>query len=555
MSNNEPIDRIRKKRREWEEGPLKEALGKQGEREAAFTTISNIPLQRLYTPADLQDRDFDYLDSLGFPGEWPYTRGIDPLMYRGRLWARSQYCGYGMAEDSNQRIKYLLEQGGTGFYVALDLPTQCGYDSDHVLAEGEVGRVGVAIDSLEDMEILLRGVPLDKVDEIRTTAMAIGPLMLALFIGAIERLGYSCEDVSVKIQNDVLKEYVARGTQIFSPRRGLEWAVDTIEYCAKAIPNWSPISIAGGHMRSAGATVVQELAFTLSNAIAYLETATARGLGVDDFASQIEFLINANTVDLFEEVAKLRATRRLWASILRERFNAQNPESLKTRLNSFTSGGPLTAQEPLNNIVRITIQTLALALAGSQYLSLASYDEPVSIPSQEAAKIALRTSQIIAYETGVASVADPLGGSYYVESLTCEIEKMVRLLMEEIESKGGSVAAIENGYYRDEIFREAYNYQKDVETGKRVVVGVNMFRTEDYPSFEAFKIDPSTEDKQLKRLRDLKSRRDNNAVRSALVNLENAASSSKNTVPALIDAVKAYATVGEICDTLRQVWQ
>lgn len=554
MFDKNTLENTKKTQEKWEQGLLKESLKKQGERSPHFQTWSELPVKRIYTPLDLEERGLDYATDIGFPAEFPNVRGIEPTMYRGKLWERVQYSGFGLAEDTNKRIKYLLEQGQTGFYIALDLPTQVGYDPDNPLARGEVGKVGMSIASLEDMEKLFEGIDLAAVSQIRTTAMATGPIMTALFLAVADKKGISPRSFTIRMQNDVLKEFVARGTCLFPVKPSLKFAVDVVEYCAKNLPHWSPISIAGVHMRLAGANAVQELAFTMANAIAYIESTMKRGLNVDDFAPQMDVLMGVATLEFFEEIAKLRALRKLWAHILRDRFGAKKPDSCRLHVNSFASGQVSTAQEPLNNIVRIGIETLALALAGSQDIGVSSYDEPLCTPSEEAARVALRTSQIVAYETGVTNVVDPLGGSYYLESLTDELFKQAFELLKKIDNMGGALAAIEKGFYHQEISRSSYRDQKRVESGDRVIVGVNKFVSTEQARVKPFVIRPEVEPKQLERVKQLKAKRDNSKVAKALQGVREAAKKDENTIPSITEAVKVYATVGEISDALRSVW-
>ncbi len=556
MYDKKELDNIKKARGKWEKGILAESLDKQKERRDHFQTWSGIPVNRIYTPLDMEERNLDYVNDIGFPGEFPNVRGIEPSMYRSHLWERVQLSGFGLAEETNKRIKYLIDQGQTGFYIALDLPTQIGYDPDNPLARGEVGKVGVSIASLDDMERLFDGIDLSTVSQVRTTAMAIGPIMLALFLAVAEKKGISPSSFIVRLQNDALKEFAARGTCLFPVKPSLKFAVDVIEYCNNNLPHWSPLSIAGVHMRLGGCTAVQELAFTLANAIAYIESSLERGLDVDVLAPQLDILMGCATLEIFEEVAKVRALRKMWSTILRERFGAVNPESFRLRINSFASGLVSTAQEPLNNIVRIGIETLTLALAGSQDIGVSSYDEPICTPSPEAAHIALRTSQIVAYETGVTSVVDPLGGSYYIESLTDELVKQASELLNKVDKMGGAIAAIESGFFKREIARSAYNDQKRVENGDRVIVGVNKFASTSakQSGFKPFTISQEAEIKQNERMKQLKANRDNNKVSLALEGVREAARNDRNTVLPILEAVRTYATIGEISDALRDVW-
>ncbi|RLC77669.1 MAG: methylmalonyl-CoA mutase, partial [Chloroflexi bacterium] len=461
---------ISEHKQQWEQTTLEKSLTRFPERREQFETLSSIPVERLYTPADVET---DYLDDLGFPGQPPFTRGVQPTMYRGRFWTMRQYAGYATAEESNRRYKYLLEQGQTGLSVAFDLPTQIGYDSDHPLAEGEVGKVGVAISSLEDMETLFDGIPLDKVST-SMTINAPAAVLLAMYIAVAKQQGVEPEKLRGTIQNDILKEYVARGTYIFPPRPSMRLITDTFAYCGARLPRWNTISISGYHIREAGSTAVQEVAFTLANGIAYVRAAIDVGLDVDDFAPRLSFFFNAHN-NLFEEAAKFRAARRLWASIMQERFGARNPRSWKMRFHTQTAGCTLTAQQPDNNVARVTLQALAAVLGGTQSLHTNSRDEALSLPTEESVQIALRTQQIIAHESGAADTIDPLAGSYFVEHLTDEIERRSREYIEAIDSMGGALAAIEQGYIQQEIQDSAYRYQKEIERRDRIVVGVNRF--------------------------------------------------------------------------------
>lgn len=523
---------------------------KTPERYEKFLTGSNLEVNRLYTPLDVQE--MDYMRDLGFPGEYPFTRGIQPTMYRGRLWTMRQYAGFGTAEESNKRYKYLLSQGQTGLSVAFDLPTQIGYDSDHPLAQGEVGKVGVAIDSLKDMETLFDEIPLDKVST-SMTINAPAAILLAMYIAVAEKQGVSPDKLSGTIQNDILKEYVARGTYIFPPEPSMRLITDIFEFCSKHVPKWNTISISGYHIREAGATAVQEVAFTLANGIAYVEAAIKAGLDVDEFAPRLSFFFNAHN-DLLEEVAKFRAARRLWAKIMKERFKAKNPKSMMLRFHTQTAGSTLTAQQPDNNIVRVTIQALAAVLGGTQSLHTNSRDEALALPTEESVRIALRTQQIIAYESGVTETIDPLAGSYYVEHLTNLIEQKAMEYINKIDELGGAPKAIEKGYIQQEIQESAYRYQQEVESGRRIVVGVNKFQIEEEPPKNLLKVDPEVERIQKEKLSQLKATRDNLAVKNALEELTKKAASSDNLMPAIITCVKTYATLGEICDALRRVF-
>ncbi len=527
---------------------VEKANEKHPERKKQFVTGSNAPINRVYTPLD--QKDFDYVKQLGLPGEFPFTRGVQPTMYRGRLWTMRQYAGFGTAEESNKRYKYLLEQGQTGLSVAFDLPTQIGYDSDHPLSEGEVGKVGVAIDSLEDMEVLFDGIPLDKVST-SMTINAPASVLLAMYIVVAEKQGVSAEKLNGTIQNDILKEYIARGTYIFPPEPSMRLITDIFEYCSKNVPNWNTISISGYHIREAGATAVQEVAFTLADGIAYVEAAIRAGLDVDEFAPRLSFFFNSHN-DLFEEVAKFRAARRVWAYIMRERFGAKNPKSWMLRFHTQTAGSTLTAQQPDNNIIRVTIQALAAVLGGTQSLHTNSRDEALALPTEEAVRIALRTQQIIAYESGVAETVDPLAGSYYIESLTDRIEKEALQYLKHIDDLGGAVKAIEQGYIQKEIQDSAYQWQMDVEKGERIIVGLNKFQIEEKPPKGLLRVDPAVGERQKERLSALRARRNNNMVISALASLRNTARGTENLMFPILDAVRAYATLGEICEVLRE---
>jgi len=523
------------------------------EPEKTIATLSGIPVKRVYTPADLEEIGFNYEKDLGEPGQYPYARGIDPEMYRRDLWVMGQYAGFGSAEEANERYKFILAQGGTGFSIALDLPTQIGLDSDHPLSQGEVGKIGVAIDSLRDMEIIFDGIPLDRVRHIRTSACSIGPIALAMFLAVMEKQGVSPQHCSIILQNDVLKEYPVRGTQIFPPRPALKFAVDSMEYCARELPNWQPIMISGYHFRDAGANAIQEIAFTYANAIAYIEETLKRGIPIDQFAPSIRLHFCAS-MELFEEIAKLRAGRRMWARLMKERFEAKDPRSWIFRHHSGTLGGNLTAQQPLNNIVRVTIEALSAILGGSQSLRTSSMDEAYAIPTEEAERLAIRTQQIIAYESGITKTVDPLGGSYFIESLTSQMEEGANRYLQRIEAMGGAVAAIESGFIQREVDENAYRVQKEIEEGKRVIVGLNKFRTEEKVSIKTFKSNPQTTGRQIERLKKVKAERNRASVQAALAEVEKAAQREENTVLPILRAVKAYATVGEICDVLRSVW-
>jgi len=523
------------------------------EKKKEFQTASSIPVKEVYTPSDLGEMGFDYTRDIGLPGTYPFVRGVFKEMYRGNLWIMGQYSGYGTAEESNRRYKYLIEQGATGFSIALDLPTQIGYDSDHPMAQGEVGRVGVAIDSLKDMEILFDGIPLNRVRQIRTTANAIGPIFIALFLAIAERQGISPLDFSILFQNDVLKEYVARGTYIFPPKPSVRLCTDVIEYCSTHLPDWIPINFCGYHLREAGCTAVQEIAFTFTNAIAYVESAIDRGLPIDQFAPKLTCMFSGG-IDLFEEIAKFRAARKIWAKLMKERFGAKDPMSQSLRIFCFTAGSPLTIQQPLNNIVRVTLEALGAVLGGVQIMATSSYDEGYATPSHEAATIALRTQQIIAYESGVIHTADPLGGSFFIERLTREIEERVWKYIEKIDGMGGAITAIENRFFQNEIEEAAHRYQKRIENREAIVVGVNEFKSSDVKEIETLKVNPEVEEKQIKNLLAMKKGRDQQKVKRCLSVLKHVVQEGGNVIPATFEAIKAYATIGEICDTLKEVF-
>jgi len=527
-----------------------ELLERRPERKKSFQTLSDIPVERVYTP--LSESRLDCLEDLGFPGTYPYTRGVQPTMYRGRFWTMRQYAGFASAEESNKRYKYLLEQGQTGLSVAFDLPTQIGYDSDHPLAQGEVGKVGVAIDSLMDMEALFSGIPLEKVST-SMTINAPAAVLLAMYVETAAKQGVSPEKLKGTIQNDILKEYAARGTYIFPPVPSMRIITDIFAFCSQHIPRWNTISISGYHIREAGSTAVQEVAFTLANGIAYVEAALRAGLKVDDFAPRLSFFFNAH-MDFFEEIAKFRAARRLWARIMKERFDAKSPKSLMLRFHTQTAGCTLTAQQPQNNVMRVTLQALSAVLGGTQSLHTNSMDEAFSLPSEEAVQIALRTQQVIAYESGVPNTVDPLGGSFYVERLTDEIEARAQRYLDQIDENGGAVAAIEQGFIQKEIQESAYAYQRAVESGQQVVVGLNKFQQEEVPLRNFLRVEPAVKASQEAKLKQLKGRRQNTAVGEALAKLKDCAKGTDNLMPPIMEAVKCYATLGEVCDTLRAVF-
>ena len=520
------------------------------ERKEKFTTLSGIPLERVYTHDAVVDSERE--ESIGFPGEYPFTRGIYPTMYRGRLWTMRQYAGFGSAVESNQRYRYLLSKGQAGLSVAFDLPTQIGMDSDHPLALGEVGKVGVAIDSLEDMETLFDGIPLEKVST-SMTINATAAILLCLYVAVAKRQGASLQKLSGTVQNDVLKEYIARGTYIYPVRPAMRIVTDIFSWCRDHLPKWNTISISGYHIREAGSTAVQEVAFTLADGIAYVQAALDAGLSVDEFAPQLSFFFNAHN-DLLEEIAKYRAARRLWAGIMAERFGAKDPRSLMLRFHAQTAGSSLTAQQPENNIVRVAIQALAAVLGGCQSLHTNSMDEALALPTEDAALIALRTQQILANETGVTNTVDPVAGSYAIESLTNEIESLASDYLSKIDKMGGMLRAIEAGFIQGEIQKAAYEFQRAVEKKERIVVGVNDFVAEEPRTIPTLRIDADIERAQIARLSALRAKRDSALAKSALAELQRRAATSENLLPAILAAVEAYATVGEISDSLRRVF-
>ncbi|MDP2873448.1 MAG: methylmalonyl-CoA mutase family protein [Bacillota bacterium] len=537
-------------RARWEAGTLGKALARFPERSPGFSTASGLPIERLYTPQDVSG--LDYVRDLGFPGEFPFTRGVQPTMYRGRLWTMRQYAGFGTAEETNSRFRYLLDQGQTGLSIAFDLPTQMGYDSDHPLAEGEVGRVGVAVCTLSDMQVLFDGIPLDKV----TTSMTINApaaILLAMYLALAEEQGVPLDRLGGTVQNDVLKEYVARGTYIFPPRQSMRLVTDIFQFCSEHVPNWNTISISGYHIREAGATAVQEVAFTLANAAAYVQAAVERGLDVDSFAPRLSFFFNSHS-DFFEEVAKFRAARRLWARMMREQFGARDPRSWMLRFHTQTAGSTLTAQQPENNVVRVALQALAAVLGGTQSLHTNSKDEALALPSEDSVRTALRTQQVIAHEAGVADTIDPLAGSYFVETLTDRIEREAADYLERLSELGGAVEAIEGGFVQREIHESAYRFQREVEAGRHVIVGVNAFTTDEAPPSGLLRVDPAVEKAQLGRLSRVRAGRDGIAVRQALDAVRQGAAGTDNLVPLCLAAVKARATLGELCEVLRGVF-
>ncbi len=548
-SNGDTSAKLEHDLERWNATVLEKALKRGGEREQEFHTTSTVT-ERLYTPLDVAAVDYDR--DIGAPGEYPYTRGVQPTMYRGRLWSIRQYAGFGTAKESNERFKFLLSQGQSGLSVAFDLPTQIGMDSDDPNADAEIGQVGVAIDSLADMEEMFDGIPLDRVST-SMTINAPAPVLVAMYLAVAEKQGVPEGDVMGTAQNDVLKEYVARGTYIYPPRQSLRFAADLVTYCARHAPKFNSISVSGYHIRDAGSTAAQEMAFAFANAIAYIEACQRAGVGVDEVAPRISWIFNTHN-NFFEEVAKYRALRRMWARLLRERFGATDPNSWKLRTHIQTGGATLTAQQPENNIVRASIQALASVLGGVQSMALSCYDEALAIPTTDAQRIALRTQQIIAHETGVTDTVDPFGGSYYVEALTDELEKKAQEYIDRIEDIGGAVAAIETGYIQSEIQEAAVQQQQDIESGKRVVVGVNKFRAEGETPQTIFRVNTELAREQIERLKRVRRERDTAAAKAALTRLNEVARGEENLMPAVLDAVRAYATLGEICGELRAVW-
>ena len=549
MFDEKEVGEIKEEYKKWSD-ELEGKLAKRPERKAEFTNTSGIPLKRVCTPLDAAD--FDYMKEIGLPGEYPFTRGVQPTMYRGRLWTMRQYAGFATAEDTNRRYRFLLDQGQTGLSVAFDLPTQIGYDSDHPLAQGEVGKVGVTIDSLKDMEILFDQIPLDKV----STSMTINSpaaVLLAMYIAVAENQGIASKDLRGTIQNDILKEYSARGTYIFPPKPSMRIITDIFSFCSEKVPQWNTISISGYHIREAGSTAVQEVAFTLADGIAYVEAALEAGLDVDEFGPRLSFFFNAH-LDFLEEIAKFRAARRLWATIMRDRFKAKDPRSMMMRFHTQTAGCTLTAQQPKNNIVRVAFQALSAVLGGTQSLHTNSMDEAFALPGEEAVQIALRTQQLIGYESGVADTVDPLGGSYYIEELTEEIFNRAKEYIDKIDEFGGAASAIEQGFIQREIQDSAYRYQREIEKDERIVVGVNKFQVEEEGLKDLLRVNPAVRISQMERLKKLKSERDNTRVKNILSELTNTAKGKDNLMPIILDAVKAYATLGEICDALRVVF-
>jgi methylmalonyl-CoA mutase, N-terminal domain len=551
---NMNLEALKKKVQEaynnWDQNIYQKTIAKFPERKKNFTTQSFVPVKSLYTPLDINP-DY-YNERLGFPGQFPFTRGVQPSMFRGKFWTMRQYAGFGSAKESNERYRYLLAQGQSGLSVAFDLPTQIGYDSDDPMALGEVGKVGVAIDTLADMEILFDQIPLDKVST-SMTINAPASILLAMYIAVAEKQGVGRDKISGTIQNDILKEYFARGTYIFPPKPSMRLITNIFEFCGKEIPKWNTISISGYHIREAGSTAAQEVAFTLADGIAYVEAAIKAGLDVDEFAGQLSFFFNAHN-DLLEEVAKYRAARRLWAKIMKERFSAKKDKSQMLRFHTQTAGSTLTAQQTDNNIVRVTVQTLAAVLGGTQSLHTNSRDEALALPTQDSVKVALRTQQIIAYESGVANTIDPLAGSYYVESLTDQIEEEAEKYIGRIDAMGGMINAIEEGYVQTEIQKSSYHFHQEMERNERIVVGVNKFVDENDSPGELLKLNEQIQNNQIEFLNNIRAKRNIKEVDQKLAALKTAAAADTNLIPFIIDAVKSYASIGEICNTMRQVF-
>lgn len=550
MFENEKLSHMKENREKWEENVLNKSLSKKPESKKEFKSVSGAVVNRLYTPEDIEN--IDYESEIGYPGQYPFTRGYQPTMYRGKPWTMRMYAGFATAEESNERYKYLVDQGSTGLSVAFDLPTQIGYDSDHALAQGEVGKVGVAIDSLKDMEILFNGIPLDKVST-SMTINAPAAVLLAMYIAVAEKQGVSADKLRGTIQNDILKEYIARGTYIFPTEPSMRLITNIFEYCSKEVSKWNTISISGYHIREAGSTAAQEVGFTLADGIAYVEAAIKAGLDVDTFAPRLSFFFNSHN-DLFEEVAKFRAARRLWAKIMKERFNAKDEKSMMLKFHTQTAGCTLTAQQPDNNIVRVAMQALAAVLGGTQSLHTNSRDEALALPTTDSVTIALRTQQIIASETGVTNTIDPLAGSYFIEAKTKEIEEKAMEYITKIDDLGGAPRAIDLGYIQKEISDSAYQYQMEIESLDRIVVGVNKYQVEEAAPRGLLRVDPIVGEMQKKKINDVKEIRNNKAVEEKLISLKKACQGTENVMPFILDAVREYATLGEICGVMREVF-
>jgi len=550
MSEEKSLEKVKAGKEKWDQGSVQKTLSKAPERRKTFTSISNIPVERLYTPWDVAN--LDYGNDLGFPGEYPFTRGVQPTMYRGRFWTMRQYAGFGSAAESNERYRYLLQQGQTGLSVAFDLPTQAGYDSDHPLSMGEVGKVGVAIDSIEDMRVLFDSIPLDKV----TTSMTINApatVLLAMYLAIAEEQGVPFDKVGGTVQNDILKEITVRGQYIYPPKPSMRLTVDLIDYCFKNVPKWNSISISGYHIREAGSTAGQEMAFTLADGIAYVQACVERGMAVDSFAPRLSFFFNSFT-NVLEEVAKFRAGRRYWARVMKERFGAKDPRSMMMRYHVQTGGVTLTAQQPLNNVVRVALQAYAAALGGCQSLHTNSYDEALCLPTQDAVTVALRTQQIVAEESGAADTIDPLAGCYFVEAMTDKIEAEIDDYIKKIDAMGGTLTAIEQGFVQREIQNSAYRFQREIESTERVYVGINKYTMEEPPPTNLLKVDMSVGEVEEAKLKKMRAGRDAGKWKAALDHLREVSQSDQNVMPAVIEAVKAKATVGEICDVWRSIY-
>jgi len=550
MFEKEKIEEVKQERGRWEQTTLQNWLRQTRERKGEFHDHSGIAIKRVYTPEDI--KNMDYMQDLGFPGEYPFTRGVHATMYRGRLWTMRMFAGFGTATNTNKRFKYLLKEGESGLSTAFDYPTIMGYDSDHPMAMGEVGICGVAISSLRDMEVLFSGIPLNQV----TTSMTINgpaPMLLAMYVAVGDKEGVPREELGGTTQNDNLKEFFAQKLCIFPPKASVKLTTDIIEYCARHLPRWNPVSISGYHIREAGATALQELAFTLYDGISYVESTLERGLKVDDFAPRLSFFFASHN-DFCEEIAKFRAARRIWAKVMKERFHTKNPRSMWMRMHIQTSGCTLTAQQPLNNIIRTTIQALAAAYGGTQSLHTNSFDEALALPSEEAVRVALRTQQIVAHESGITHTVDPMAGSFYIEALTNEMEEKAFEYFRKIDDMGGAITAIEKGFFQKEITDSAFKYQREIDEKKRTVVGVNEYATEEDHPIELLRVDPKVEEDQLASLQKLRKERDQRKAQEILGKLHYAAEKDENLMPLMIDAVKAYATLGEITDVLKKVY-
>ncbi len=550
MYDRKKIEIVKTKKDQWDCGPVEKTCAKFPERKTAFSTISGEEVERLYTPVDVAD--FDYEAKLGFPGEYPFTRGVQPTMYRGRFWTMRQYAGFGTAQETNERYRYLLDQGQTGLSVAFDLPTQSGYDSDHPLSMGEVGKVGVAIDSVDDMRVLFDQIPLDRV----TTSMTINApatVLLAMYLALAEEQGVPYKKVGGTVQNDILKEIICRGQYIYPPHPSMRLTVDLIKFCHEHVPKWNTISISGYHIREAGSTAAQEMAFTIANGITYVQSCIDRGMEVDSFAPRLSFFYNAFT-NVLEEVAKFRAGRRYWAKVMQDRFGSQNPRSMMMRYHVQTGGVTLTAQQPINNVIRVALQTLATAYGGAQSLHTNSYDEALCLPTEEAVTVALRTQQVVAEESGATDTIDPLAGSYYVEAMTDRIEEEIDDYIKRIDAMGGTLKAIEEGYIQKEIQDSAYRFQKEIESNERIYVGINKYTMEEPPPTNLLKVDPKQRGIETEKLTKLRAERDEKVWKKALDRLAEVSNKDENVMPEVIEAVKARATVGEICDVWRSIW-